>query len=75
MKRACKAEVEQDLDASSPARVIEARRPQPIDPALHASLIFFFKQRDRHRQTDRQSRSAHRACVGGRLETHRSNAT
>lgn len=31
---------------------------------FRARLIFFFKQRDRQRQTDRQSRSAHGACVG-----------
>lgn len=44
----------------------------PSQETLHfrISLIFFFKQRDRQRQTNRQSRSAHGACVGeaaGRL--------
>lgn len=49
------------------------RCPGPCISVLLLVLLFlspFFKQRDRQRQTDRQSRSAHGACVGeaaGRL--------
>lgn len=55
-----------------PSRVIDASGPWPRDLAFpyYEPFFFFFKQRDRQRQTDRQSRSAHGACVGeaaGRL--------
>lgn len=80
MRREGKAEVEQrpktDLFSSSPSRVIRVPGPSPRDLPLPITLksycffSFFLNRETDKRQTDRQSRSAHGACVGeaaGRL--------